>query len=153
MPDYKNGKIYALRVPGIDDIYIGSTCETLSRRFSNHKSKYLDFINGKYRFTTSFLLLGFEDCYIELIKNFPCDSKEELNKKEGEIIRKTNKCINKRIESRTKKEYNEDNIEIRKQWFKEYYETLRECFKEGCNEKVRLWRAKKSSKIISQSEV
>ena len=39
MPDYSKGKIYKITNDLNDDVYIGSTCDTLSRRFSNHKSK------------------------------------------------------------------------------------------------------------------
>jgi len=38
MPDYKNSKIYKLWSPEGDDIYIGSTTESLSRRKSKHKT-------------------------------------------------------------------------------------------------------------------
>ena len=31
---------------------------------------------------------------IELVENYPCNSKEELEKKEGEYI-KNNECVNK----------------------------------------------------------
>ena len=38
MPDYKNGKIYTIRCnSNTDFIYIGSTCQTLSRRWQDHK--------------------------------------------------------------------------------------------------------------------
>ena len=36
--DFSNGKIYCIRNNIDDDIYIGSTCQKLSKRFSNHKS-------------------------------------------------------------------------------------------------------------------
>ena len=39
---------------------------------------------------------------IELFENFPCNSKEELNKKEGQIIREIG-TINKQIAGRTYK--------------------------------------------------
>ena len=40
--------------------------------------------------------------YIELFENFPCNSKEESNKKEGQVIREIG-TINKQIAGRTKK--------------------------------------------------
>jgi predicted GIY-YIG superfamily endonuclease len=45
--DYKNGKIYAIRSHQTDEIYIGSTTQSLSKRFSNHKSKYKLYLEKK----------------------------------------------------------------------------------------------------------
>ena len=41
MPNYQNGKIYKIHSYQTDDIYIGSTTNTLSRRFSEHKYRNL----------------------------------------------------------------------------------------------------------------
>ena len=45
--DYKNGKIYMIYacVDGADEVYIGSTTQTLSKRMSGHRSSY----NHKYK--------------------------------------------------------------------------------------------------------
>jgi predicted GIY-YIG superfamily endonuclease len=37
MPDYKNGKIYKLWSPQGDEIYIGSTTQSLAKRKAEHK--------------------------------------------------------------------------------------------------------------------
>jgi hypothetical protein len=56
--------------------------------------------------------LGFDNFYIELFENYKCNSKEELNRREGEIIRNTGN-LNHQIAGRTKsdreKEYRENN--------------------------------------------
>jgi hypothetical protein len=52
----------------------------------------------------------FNNWYIELYENFPCDNKEQLNKREGEIIREI-ATLNKNIAGRTIKEYYEQNKE------------------------------------------
>jgi hypothetical protein len=64
-------------------------------------------------------------CYIELYENYNCNNKEELNKKEGEIIRLfmndiNYNVINKCIAGRTRKEWCEDNENYLKEWCKEY---------------------------------
>jgi LmbE family N-acetylglucosaminyl deacetylase len=55
-----------------------------------------------------------------LIENFPCNSKSELERKEGEHIRAT-RCVNKIVAGRTQKEYREENKEkitsINKEWY------------------------------------
>jgi hypothetical protein len=119
--DYKNGKIYTIRSYQTDDIYIGSTLQTLTKRLSKHKDSFKNWKNGKYHYVSSFELIKYDDVYIELIELFPCSSKMELNRREGELIRSMD-CVNKRIEGRTKQEYYEDNKEYHKKWVGEYYE-------------------------------
>ncbi len=36
--DFSKGKIYKITNDYNDDVYVGSTCDTLGRRFSRHKS-------------------------------------------------------------------------------------------------------------------
>jgi hypothetical protein len=47
--------------------------------------------------------------YIYIYEDFPCNSKQELNRREGEVIREIG-TINKQIAGRTKKEYPEKKI-------------------------------------------
>jgi hypothetical protein len=133
MVNYQNGKIYAIRSFKTDEIYIGSTTQKLCRRLQKHKVEKKRYEKGKSRYTTSFKILDYDDAYIELIENCPCNSKEELLKKEGEHIR-NNKCINKinpipwtniMIKEYHKK-YNEEHNEHLKQQKKEYYEKNKE---------------------------
>jgi len=64
-------------------------------------------------------ILQYPDAYIELIENFPCENKEQLNKREGEIIRSMD-CVNKRIAGRTMPEYRKDTkdriLEKQREW-------------------------------------
>ena len=118
MPDYKNAKIYKLWSPEGDDIYIGSTTKYLSTRKAQHKYKY-----DKNTITckSSILYEKYNDVRIELLECFPCENKDELNKKENEHIR-SNKCVNVKQEGRTHKEWCEDNKESHKLWKHNYYE-------------------------------
>jgi hypothetical protein len=125
MPDYKNGKIYAIRSHQTDLVYIGSTTQPLHKRLWGHKNEQKN--------VSSKQLLCYEDAYIELIEDFPCENKEQLNKREGEIIRNTN-CVNKNVAGRTQKDYYEDNkdtlLEKAKEYKKQNKEVLRERYKE-----------------------
>jgi len=129
MPDYSKGKIYCLRSHQTDDVYIGSTVESLSNRKGKHTSKYKSFLNEKYHYITAFEIVKYDDCYIELIENYPCENKEQLTKKEGEYIRNM-KCVNKLIAGRTRKEYRKDN----KEKIKEYRENNKERDKKRAKE-------------------
>lgn len=130
MPDYKNGKIYKLWSPqGTDDeIYIGSTCNDLRFRKKGHKDKYK---NNSNNYTSKILFEKYDDVRIELIENYPCNSKAELNKREGHHIRE-NKCLNKCVAGRTKNEYRDDNKEQIKQQNKNYYIQNKEKVLESC---------------------
>ena len=131
MPDYTKGKIYSIRSHKTDLIYIGSTIQPLSVRIGGHRNDYNNHYlkNGEYRCRTIEIFKLDPNPYIELIKNFSCDSKDELRKEEGKYIRKM-KCVNKKVDGRTKKEYREDNKENIKEYKKKYYEDNKEIIKE-----------------------
>jgi hypothetical protein len=112
MEDYQLGKIYAIRAPGTEDVYIGSTVEPfLKNRLRDHKKHFRRYNEGKYHYLTSFKLIEREGVYIELLEAFQCNNNTELRKREGEIIKQTPNCINKNIAGRSCKQYYEDNKE------------------------------------------
>lgn len=125
MPDFKNGKIYKLWSPEGDDIYIGSTTQTLSQRKGKHKISY----NNNGCFSSKILFEKYNDVRIELIEDFPCDNKQQLNAREGHYIRTLN-CVNKRIEGRTLKEYYQDHKEEMKEYREEHKEEKKEYMKQ-----------------------
>lgn len=119
---YQRGQIYSIRSHKTNLIYIGSTVQPLHVRFGGHKKS-----SNK---CSSREIIKYADAYIELLELFPCNSKKELNKREGYIIRQLD-CINKKIEGRTQQEYNaEHKEEIAKQQAKynaEHKEQLVQC--------------------------
>ena len=120
MPNYQDGKIYSIRSPNIEKYYIGSTIEKLCRRLSQHKTNSKSSSN---KFYSSKIIIEAGDAYIELIENFPCDNKEELCKREGELQRQyKNEIINNVVIGRTQKEYREDHKEHYKNLHKQHYE-------------------------------
>ena len=163
--DYNNGKIYTIRSPTTDKYYIGSTTQLLSRRFSVHK------IDKKYCSSKEIINLG--NSYIELLENFPCKCKEELNAREYQLIRehkiylvniqgvKTEKEKRDGILTQRKEFYekNKDELLLKKkeqynqkrdkilEKNKEYYETHRE--KISAKQRERYNRLKKQSKEIN----
>ena len=119
MVNYQNGKIYKIVSNTDDDIcYVGSTTNKyLCQRMTKHKNNYKVWKNGKTNNTSSYELFekyGFENCRIELLELVPCNSRDELTKKEAEYIRALN-CVNKVLPDRTLKE-----------WYKEYYDENKE---------------------------
>jgi hypothetical protein len=94
MSDYSQGKIYTIRSYKCNDVYIGSTTQSLCKRLSQHKSHLKSFLKGKGSYISSFGVICYEDAYIELLESYPCNTKEELNARETYYIR-TMECCNK----------------------------------------------------------
>ena len=69
--------------------------------------------------------MKYADAYIELIEDYPCNSKKELNRKEGKWIRQMD-CVNKTVAGRTQQEWIEENKEELKTYKKQYYEKNKE---------------------------
>ena len=136
MPNYKNGKIYMIYpcVKNADkgDIYIGSTIQSLAERMRGHRHDY----NHKCSNITSMILFekyGLENCKIELIHNYPCDTKQELLREEGKIMRERD-CVNKVLAGRTAIEYckywREKNADYDKERQLEWRQNNKEYVKE-----------------------
>jgi hypothetical protein len=104
--DYQYSKIYVIKSYQTDKIYIGSTVLKLGARLTDHKKSNKK-INKK---CSSKIITDLGDSYIELLELFPCDSRTELNKREGALIRlyKDN-VVNRNIAGRTSTEYRQDN--------------------------------------------
>ena len=139
MPDYSNGKIYKIisnHMP--DTCYIGSTTQTLCKRFGGHVASYKQYLKvGKTRkYTTSCKLVCYPDAKIYLIEEYPCDNKSQLERREGEIIKDYQKNeslenpVNMVIAGRTQKEYRENNKEKKIEQNKHYYENNKAKMKE-----------------------
>jgi len=132
--DYKNGKIYKIWSLETDKIYIGSTCDSLTNRMSGHRTVYKQWKEGKRDITSSavlFDLVGVENCEIEWVKDFPCETKKQLNKEEGRVMRQNKDLIvNRKLEGRSQKEYREDHKERIKEYRDEHKEQNKEYMKE-----------------------
>ena len=119
---YANAKIYCIRSYQTDQMYIGSTCDDLSKRLSSHRSKYKRWNTGKTKiYVTSFEIIKHGDAYIELLEHYPCGDKYELTAREGHWIRRCRVACNKRIAGRTDAEYYQDHKEELKAYQNQYY--------------------------------
>ena len=121
--DYSKGKIYKITNDYNNDIYVGSTCDTLAKRYSNHKK---DSKKERCQNMNIYKLMneiGFDRFRIELIENYPCEDRYQLRQKEGYYIRQMG-TLNMKIECRTSKEWEEDNKDYMHE-FRLEYEKLR----------------------------
>ena len=129
---FQNGKIYKITDIGYNKCYIGSTTEELSMRMARHRSKFKVFLKSGEGYISScdlFNEYGVENCKIELIQYYKCDTLQELRKREGEHIKNT-ECVNKLVAGRTQKEYNEDNKVKLQEKAKEYHEANKDKINE-----------------------
>jgi hypothetical protein len=147
---YKNGKIYKLCNADNSKVYIGSTIQTLTERKQSHKDDYKRWKKGTHGYVTSFDVYKddiFEGVTIELLEDFPCETRKELNKREGYWI-STISCVNKLIAGRTDKEYRTDNKEKEKQRHKKYELENKEVIKE----KRKKYKLENKEKIKEQNK-
>ncbi len=169
---FNKAKIYKITNDFNDEVYIGSTCETLTKRFSKHKASLTN--EQKYNRPLYKLMneIGFERFRIQLLCDFPCEDKYQLRQKEGEYIRDLG-TLNMTIAGRTNKDYaaehkelyqdikrryaerNKDDIVTRQHnWYQENKERillkqkeLYEANKESINQKKKEYYEKNKEKI------
>ena len=126
MNKYQESKIYKVISKHSKLPYYGSTVQTLRKRYHGHNTT---FRRGKKHAVCELLKLG--DCKIELVEHYPCNTKEELIKREDYYI-KNNDCINIRQAYMTKeyeKEYN-------KKYLKQHYKDNKDKHNERGNKKI-----------------
>ena len=129
------GKIYKIYSQQTNKIYIGSTTKLLLQRFLRHKKDYRLYNNGKFHFVTSFHILEYDDCNIELIEEVEFDDKKELIRRERFHIENSN-CVNKIVPGRTTKEYHQANKEKILEYNKEYNKANKERISEQAKQKI-----------------
>jgi len=127
MNKYESGKIYKLVDDTTNAIYIGSTIQKyLSKRLQGHKSSYNSYQNGKIKhIPTSSQIIKNGSYHIELIENYPCKNRMELEKRERHYI-ETLDCVNHNIPCQSPEEklayriaYDKspERIEIKRQYY------------------------------------
>ena len=87
--DYTKAKIYRIVSEKTDHLYVGSTTRPLLQRYRQHRNLHKRFVKGKTRAfpsCTSSSIFKYNDARIELIEEYPCANKLELDKREAQII-------------------------------------------------------------------
>ena len=180
MPNYQNGQIYKIISFDNPDIcYIGSTTQSLCKRFGGHVANYRTYLKGGKKYTTACKICCYPDARIYLIESYNCSNRNELERREGEIIKEYQKNetlenpVNMVIAGRTNKEWRIDNqneIKIRtkhyrennkdeiKEYKKQYYKDNQEKIKElkkqyHINNKEKIKEKTKQYKIDNKEEL
>ena len=149
MPDYSKGVIYTIRNKNdATKIYVGSTSQPLYKRFHQHKINCKKESNMNIKFYVE-VANDWTNWYIELYENYSCNNKNELCKREGEVIREIG-TLNSKIEGRDKKQYRLDNADKIKEQKKEYYinnaDKIKEHYIDNAD-KIKQYRIENADKI------
>ena len=94
MPNYNNGKIYKLVNSVDNEIYIGSTCDSLSKRKSVHKAMAVRCPNR--RVCQHLNTIGWDNVRIILIESVGAFNKDQLRSREQHYIDLLKPSLNKR---------------------------------------------------------
>lgn len=133
------GRIYKITSPNTEQCYIGSTIQSLHRRFQKHISDWKS--KEKKRFFSSFFILENGDATIELLEEVQVESVRDLEMIEQNWIDKTPNTVNMfkaYISEEHRAEYWKEYKQEHKEKYIEYYHNYYEEHKEK--------RAKQSKK-------
>lgn len=134
--DYSKGKVYRVICNKTGKVYIGSTCSTLTKRLSEHKKSYKQWLKKTLNYNTVFEIIEQENYNIILIEEYPCKNINQLEARERFFI-ESMLCVNKQIPGRTQKEYRADNRNTILQQKQEYREQNRDIINEKQKEKIK----------------
>ena len=166
----QHGKIYKIVCNITKEVYIGSTCDTIEERLKTHHQK-----NNR---AVSKLILARGDYYIELIEDYPCETKPQLLWRERHYY-DTVDCINlvppivsaeeakanrqqyrdgrkeqKRITDKQYRENNAEAVKIKKaKWQQDNKETIsanKKIYRENNAEAIKLKKAAEYQKLKAQ---
>lgn len=118
--DYTKGKIYQIVSSQTNEVYVGSTCETLSVRMAKHRCACKRYQKGMEEYVSSYELIRYDDARIELLSDFPCERREQLLAEEGKYIKQLG-ALNRCVAGRTKKQYYTDNCDKIREQQRQYY--------------------------------
>ena len=144
MPDYQNGKIYKLWSPSKNLVYYGSTTQLLSSRLSKHVWCFKNNSNTTY----SNKILECDDYKIELVENYPCNNRHQLERRECEYVQ-SNECVNTHITGKTKEEIKDNEKKYRennRDRILEYKKQQHQINKEKEKEQNRVYRENNKDK-------
>ena len=114
--DYSQAKIYKITNDFNTDIWIGSTCDTLVKKFSVHKADAIRSLRKDCIIHNLIREHGFDRFRIQLIEDFPCEDLYQLRQRQGHHIRELN-AINKYADDKDYRGKNKEHIREQK---KEY---------------------------------
>ncbi len=165
--DYSKGQIYVIRNTLNDNVYVGSTTQTISRRWAEHMRSMRRKKTKHYKIYRAIEDLGIDNFYIEFVEAWPCENKGQLCAREGHYIRQMDSVkngYNDVVAGRTHKEcnaicrerirekcqsdneYRENRLKKIREYQRERYRSD-ENFREVVSERTREYRQRKKQMI------
>ena len=87
-------------------VYVGSTVLTIQKRLNQHERNYRKFLNGRYNFVSSYIVLEKKNYTVELIDTIECNDRKHRDLVEGlHIINE--RAVNRIIPGGERKVYRE----------------------------------------------
>ena len=138
--DYSKACIYkiACKDPNITDVYVGSTTNLSKRRYlhnsvcNNCDSKDYNLI--VYKFIREHG--NFDNWEVVKLEDYPCESYEELTRRERHWFEQLCATLNKQVPSRTDREYKQDNRNKLQEYDRQYRKKNRETINEKHNKQI-----------------
>ena len=144
--DYSKAKIYKIVNDIDDDIYIGATCQALSKRMAEHRKSMKSKRDNHIKLYKKMNEIGVEHFKILLIEETPCENVEQLRAIEGDYIRELG-TLNSQIAGRTSGDYKKE--------FKERYYPSKKIYRENnrdtINEKSREYYYERKDEICEKN--
>ena len=123
--DYSKCVIYKIQHKDNNDLlYVGHTTN-FTKRKNEHKSGVNNVKGNAYNVKLYQMIRengGWDDFNMVVIKDFPCENKQQATTEEDRIMREMKATMNTNRASHSRKEYSQDN----KEYFREYYEKNKE---------------------------
>ena len=149
--NYNNARIYKIHNNVDKDVYVGSTCQELSKRMAHHRKAVDDPRKQNRNLYVKMKQLGVEHFYIELIEKYPCTDKEQLRKREGHFIREMGN-LNMCIAGRNMTEYRKETKEHIIEQSKDYYQRTKEYqLERQKSDKVKAWKNERNDCLCGGS--
>ena len=126
MPNYNKSFIYKLSCG--DDCYIGSTTD-INQRIRSHRFHSKTETSSKFNQRIYVIMReygGLDNFNYEVLEEYSCNTKYELELKEREYIDNIKPSMNSFIPTRSKKEYAEIHTEDRKVYHSKWYQENKE---------------------------
>ena len=134
-PNYQLSRIYIIRNTVNERCYCGSTVRTLAERMYEHRKR----ARGEAREGDMAIIKAMREhgegaFHIELVKDFPCERRENLNAEEGKCIREMNTMIpngyNVYIAGRTPAAYRAENRDVLNQKMRAWHHANKDAMRE-----------------------
>lgn len=113
---YAKAKIYAVRSPHTDKVYIGATTTSLNDRMIVHRSRH----KRRSAECSAKDILDCGDAHIELVEEFPCETRAQLAIREAAVLDAHPTAVNKNRPGRSREQWLVDNCDKIRAYAKAY---------------------------------